>query len=184
MRLFIGLAVDAQACAGLEQATLALRSAYPAQYVPVSLYHITLAYLGERPREALPALCELLARCAPFSAPFSLTVDRVGFFGRNNSAILYASLLPQAALTALDQRLRVILHEAGEPFDGKPLVPHITLARKAMLPEGWPGCPLPAFRFAVPGLTLYHSARAEGVLCYQPVGFAPFPLASGDIPRA
>lgn len=182
MRLFIGLAVDPETCAVLEQAALALRGAIPAQYVPAGLYHVTLAYLGERPREALLALGELLARCAQGCEPFALKLGRLGFFGRKPTAILYASLLPHAALTALDARLRSMLRDARESFDDKPLVPHVTLARKAALPEAWQGDPLPACQMAVPGLTLYHSARVDDVLRYEPVGFAAFLPPKGGTP--
>lgn len=176
MRLFIGLSVEQAACDALSAAVSAMRSAVPARYVPAELYHITLAYLGERPREALPALCALLNRCAASCAPFSLTVESLGTFGRDTDAILYASLRPETALAALGEQLRAMLRQAGELFDEKPLFPHITLARKAVMPGGAPPIPLSSVQFMVRGLTLYHSARVEGVLRYEPIEFAALAL--------
>ena len=144
-----------------------------AKIVPPECYHITLAYLGERDADRLPALSSLLAECAALSAPFTLTADGAAFFKKPENATVYASLLPSDTLSRLCERLRVSLQAAGEAFDCSPFIPHITLARHASLnglSHSLAGAKLavPA-RFLVDSLTLFHSARTDGVLRYHPL---------------
>ena len=183
MRLFIGLALDGTAKAALAAVATAMMPTLPARYVPPALYHVTLAYLGERDTAMLPAITALVDRCAATLAPFTLATQRVCYFGKPECAILYASLAPSPPLEAAGASLRALLMRAGEAFDGKPLVPHITLARKAAfadamlaLPDGLPPC---AATFTAGALTLYHSTRIDGALVYLPIHTAPFQCIPG-----
>ena len=173
MRLFIGLALDADTRAALWDTSGTLQATLSGNYVRPPLYHVTLAYLGERDESRLPTLHALLSETAADFAPLPLVCDAVGWFGHGTNAILYAGLAPSAELAALNNALRARLDAVHEPFDRKPLVPHITLARKVSLPDDFsPTVPKP-HHFQAEALTLFHSTRADGALCYLPVWQAP-----------
>jgi RNA 2',3'-cyclic 3'-phosphodiesterase len=169
MRLFIGLQPDRAARVALAHLAEALREKVPALYVPPELYHLTLAFLGNRDAESLPALNAALTTVAEICETFSLSRTGIGYFGRESNAILYAAFECGPALLALDDLLRLKLTCAGESFDPKPLVPHITLARKARLTDGIPTVSVSPICFEAKALTLFHSARIDGVLHYLPI---------------
>jgi len=169
LRLFIGIGVSPEAREALAAAVEPLRPRVEARWVPAELYHVTLAFLGERDKHALPALEALLRETAAAAASFPLTVAELGHFGRPENAILYAAPAACPALPALSAALRTRLAEAGEAFDPKPFTPHITLARKARLPEGFTLPALTPVPFPADAVTLYHSTRIDGRLRYLPV---------------
>jgi 2'-5' RNA ligase len=133
--------------------------------------HVTLAFLGDRPTEALPTLGALAAAVAARHAPFALgTAGLGGFPGNRRARILWLGLAPSPALENLARDLRGALATAGEPFDAKPFRAHITLARLRQ-----PG-PLAAFSeppptpFAAGDLVLFESLGQGG---YAPLGTWP-----------
>jgi 2'-5' RNA ligase len=92
--------------------------------------HVTLAFLGDRPAEALPALDALASAVAARHAPFALHTEGLGGFpGSRRARILWLGLAPAPALESLARDLRGALATAGEPFDSKPFRAHVTLAR-------------------------------------------------------
>ena len=175
MRLFVGLALKPDVQAALSAAVASLWETVPARVVPATLYHITLAYLGERAQRDLVNLQCLLAEAVSHSEPFSLSAQALGYFGVADHAILIAGVQATPSLWALNDRLRSVLRREGEIFDDQPLVPHITLARKARLTDGLPALPLPTQPIPVEALTLFHSARIEGNLSYVPLFSVPLP---------
>ena len=120
MRLFIGLSVDAATRCALNLLREALEAQYVARYVPPALYHLTLAYLGERSEAALAALCVLLDTVAGVTAPLMLNLSGIGCFCKPHDTILYASVIESPSLRALSARLREALSAAGETFDAAP----------------------------------------------------------------
>ncbi len=175
MRLFIGLALPSDVREGL--ATLAARAAgkQPGRFVPSALYHLTLAYLGERGCAAFETLCLMLARVSSQQATFRVTIDHLASFGFGSHGLLYASVAPSSALTALAANVRAQLDSLSEVYASETFVPHITLARKVPLP-------LASFDEFVPldctmnALTLYNSTREGGALQYLPLYQAKFQL--------
>jgi 2'-5' RNA ligase len=144
-----------------------------AQIVPLERFHITLAYLGERDANHLPALSVLLNECAALFVPFTLSSGSAAYFKKPENATVYAAVEPSEPLSRLCERLRASLEAAGETFDRSPFIPHITLAHHASL------CGLPRpltaakrpnpIRFQANGLTLFHSVRTDGALHYHPL---------------
>lgn len=169
MRLFVGLASDAAVRGALARLSDSLQACIPARYVPPELYHLTLAFLGQRGEESLPGLQAALLDTAASAEAFSLTLEGIGYFGRDTDAILYAAAGDCPALSKLADTLRSRLTAAGETFDEKPMVPHVTLARKARLATDLPTFPRFSIPYPVGALTLFHSARMEGQLRYLPV---------------
>ena len=129
------------------------------QWLTPENFHLTLAFIGEWPEECPPPL-------PPPGAPFPIALSHPGVFQR--AKVLYAGIAPSAELTALAERTQSCLTEAGIPFDSKPFVPHITLARKPSVPPGLllPEFPVPPARMEVRGACLYRSQREESGMAY------------------
>lgn len=90
--------------------------------------HLTLVFVGNLPRERLPAL---QAAAAGIQAPaFTLTLDRTDCWPHNRIAHATASQTP-AALLDLVAALEQGLDGLGIPFDHRPYKAHVTLLRKA-----------------------------------------------------
>jgi 2'-5' RNA ligase len=116
----------------------------PGKRLRADQLHITLAFLGN--------VDEVMAQCAreaaqqANAAPFSLKLDRLGFFARPRVVWLAPATVP-APLQALYQRLNQNLASQCqfEP-DRRPFRPHMTLIRKcrkpppreALAPVDWP----------------------------------------------
>ncbi len=172
MRLFIGLGLSGDVRDALFCVVSGMN--IRGQLVPRDNYHLTLAFLGMREERQVQQLERIIAAAAKEHPPQTLTVQGTGYFGRRENALLYMKLAPSRALSALSDTLRGMLAEAGEAFDTKPFVPHITLARKADLTAANVRPPLPPVSCTVRRLTLYHSTRVRDVLRYLPAAEAGF----------
>ena len=99
-------------------------------------YHVTLAFLGELDeagvRDAMAALDEACAG----HAPVELAPDGLGTFGRPRDATFWLGLRQAPGLMELAAGVREALDARGVAFDRKAFRPHITLARRARLPQG------------------------------------------------
>lgn len=177
MRLFIGLSLTGEARDLLYNRVSGM--SIRGQLTEKANYHLTLAFLGMREEVHAACLEEPVAKTAAQFAPMRLSIEGLDYFGRRENALLYAALAPRQPLQALADTLRRLLTEAGETFDTKPFVPHITLARKADLTQTDIGKPNVPISFAVDRLTLYHSTRVEGVLTYLPIVEEAFSANSG-----
>ena len=92
--------------------------------------HLTLAFLGNQPRELLRQL-EGLMHALPVQA-FTIDIDHYGYFAKPRIAWVGPSSPPDA-LMQMQRALWQALLEAGVPL--KPVAgfrPHVTLARDAM----------------------------------------------------
>ena len=105
--------------------------------------HLTLAFLGDVPVSKLPDLCTLGRRLQ--ADAFELSIDRIGYWAHNRLLWAGCSAIPEG-LSAVQQRLQVLLSEGGYPFDSpnRRFTPHITLVRKLALAESPVFLPLPA----------------------------------------
>ena len=167
MRLFIGLGLDGGVKETLWDTVSGLR--IQGQFTPKENYHITMAFLGMREERQVKPIERIVAAAAREHASQALIVDGMGFFGRRESALLHTKLAPSQPLSAFSDTLRRLLAGAGEDFDKKPFVPHITLARKADLTAADLRAPFQPIPVAIDKLTLYHSTRIQGELRYIPI---------------
>lgn len=140
----------------------------PARWARPEGLHVTLAFLGERPAEALPVLEGIAAAVADRHRTFTLRTARLGGFPeRGRARVLWLGLEPSPALEALAGDLRRALTAAGEVFDARPFRAHLTLARLHQ-PRSLAGLadPAPA-AFAADRLVLYESVPHGS---YTPLG--------------
>ena len=95
--------------------------------------HLTLAFLGNVPRDRLDELTAIGAAVAAAEAPFPLTLDTIGAFRDARVAWAGPAVTP-AGLERAFARLRVLLQAAGLPTERRPFNPHVTLARHCVRP--------------------------------------------------
>ncbi len=166
MRLFIALQPSPEFRNALSVLQERLREAgVTGRFLAPSNLHLTLAFIGMRPdaESVLPLL-------PPVEKPFPVVLSHAGIFPKAD--VLWAGTQPCAELDALAAWVRDRLTEAGVPFDGRPFVPHITLARKPSLPEGFSiaSFPVPEAAFNVREVCLYKSERGEDGMVYSVIG--------------
>lgn len=179
MRIFFGLSLPGLACCAVESLSREGQALIPGRYTLPGNHHLTLAFLGDVPKERLPDAQDVLARCAAvFPAP-RIAVSGADFFGSAQNAILILRAGSQPDLASLHDALTGALSEASLPFSPGPFSPHITLARHARTtPEALSRLSEDAKRvpaFTVPCAHLFLSARdEEDVLRYTPLFRAGF----------
>lgn len=174
MRLFIGIAIPQGIRTQIYSQSLRMQEIASGKYVREDMYHITLAYIGECSDDMRGRAAACLRDTAGMFSPVLLAPGAPGYFGKPEKAILHLSVDGGSALEPVCNALRTALSAADLPFDPKPLVPHITLARNVgvseeLLKEKYEYAP-----FAAEGLTLFNSCRVDGLLSYIPLETAIF----------
>lgn len=97
---------------------------------PPDQLHLTLAFLGDVPDDAGPALAGCLDRAVAGRKAFRLQLHGMGAFpDARHARVVWAGARPQPRLDELAARVRDELARAGFPSDEKPFRAHATLAR-------------------------------------------------------
>lgn len=164
MRLFVGIEPSPAFRNALAELQDRCRAAgIGGRYLEPSNLHLTLAFIGEWAEDVTAVLPEV-------EEPFSASLTHLGTFER--AKVLWAGVEATAPLTALADRVRGSLTRAGIPFDPQSFNPHITLARKPILPPG-PALAeigIPEMAMTVREICLYRSARGEAGMEYTVIG--------------
>ena len=136
-KLFFALWPDQQA----RQALARLQQPVRGRLIPLEKLHLTMAFLGPQPEEALPVLLGILE--AMPSPLLRLVVDCYGYFKRPQIAWAGVSVVP-AGLVELQAQLMERLEAAGfSAATHGEFKPHITLAREAKeAPDAFCGEPV------------------------------------------
>jgi 2'-5' RNA ligase len=102
------------------------------RWVRSDLMHLTLVFLGWQPAERFDDVAAAVERAAAVVPAFRLALGPVGTFGspRAPRVLWVEAQQPDGRLQQLRTALERELRAAAIGFDDKPLVPHITLARK------------------------------------------------------
>ena len=131
--------------------------------IPSSM-HLTLAFVGDVPREQVEILRSLVPTLR--GTAFRLVLDRVGLWRHNGIAWAGPSDVP-APLTALRDAAEQVLDRAGIPFDRRPFRPHVTLARRVENPGPW-AVEIGELTWDVTEVVLVRSGRdAQGAARYE-----------------
>lgn len=101
--------------------------------VPAPNLHLTLAFVGNVTADQ--RACLEAAATTVAAAPFTLTLDRLGFWPRPRIVWAGATETPEA-LRALVARLNAALVPCGYRPEQRPYQAHVTLTRKAQAPVG------------------------------------------------
>lgn len=168
-KLFFALWPDDAA----RQALARLQEPVRGRLVPPEKLHLTMAFLGRQPADALPVLLGIL-HAVPLP-PLQLDIDCYGYFKRPR--IAWAGMRqPPAALLAAQAALMQQLEAAGfSAATHGAFKPHITLAREAKeAPAALDGAPV---TWKVAGLALVES-RPDGT--YAPLALSATGAAAGS----
>jgi len=166
MRIFVGLQPSDSFRNALSALQNQLREAgITGRFLEPDHLHMTLAFVGEWPDK----ITHLLPKV---KKPFSLQLAHLGIF--REAKVIWAGVEPSAELNLLAQRVRNNLSASSVPFDPKPFVPHITLARKPSIPEGLnlSEISIPSSLMTVNDVCLYRSDRGENGMKYTIIGRA------------
>lgn len=93
--------------------------------------HITLRFFGWLSSAHLDEVTSNLAQIATAHQPFTLTCGGLGCFPNpNRPRVFWAGLSGDLAEAAsLQREISAVTHNFGEPPEGRPFKPHLTLAR-------------------------------------------------------
>ena len=142
-------------------------------YTPKENFHLTLHFLGEVEEEDLDYLQEAIFETARRNRPFTLTLDKVGFFPRGNKGILWVGLEKSNPLQRLFSTLEKSLEQQGFARERKGLSPHITLGREVEPQRSFldvkKGVKVEPMRVSVRSISLMESVRRGPKLVYVPL---------------
>lgn len=95
-------------------------------------YHITLQFLGDTPKQKIPALVSALKDAAQGQSPFELSLEDCGIFGRPSAPrVLWAGVGGELdKLQVLQRTVTAATQPFGFTAEARPYTPHVTLARK------------------------------------------------------
>lgn len=161
MRLFAGIELDAATRETCVRAKNRLRSAgFDARYEPAENLHITLAFLGNVEADRLPEIERALAQAAAQTAPYALTLDKLGAFPheRRPRVVFIGSRAQDAAFRNLATSLRTRFETMGFTF-ADDAAAHVTIARV----KGGSARPLPMLEIAVTKLPIGSIALFESL---------------------
>lgn len=171
-RLFVALELPAAERAALARWGRAARAADPAlRAVAEEGLHVTLHFLGERPEGDIAALRRVVA-AAPRAAVRLMSTGTLWLAPRRPH-VLTLGLATDPALTALHAALGPALGAAtpGWDPDGRPLRPHVTVARVrgGARPRPAAAPAPPALSCAAPGVVLLRSRLSPAGAVYEPL---------------
>lgn len=167
MRLFVAVApeekIREQLCYAVDELQ---RAGGRGIFSSFDQLHLTLAFIGEA--EQAEPVCSAMDACP--GRAFSLRLGGAGCFERSGGKTLWCSVESSPVLISLQRQLSEQLYLAGFRVDTRPYLPHITLGRQVVLPEGF--CLgavsrlLPAMENSVQDIRLFSSSRVMGKLTY------------------
>ena len=164
MRLFAAIQPSPGFRSALEDLQGRLQEAgVTGKYRDASGLHMTLAFIGEWPEDVTEILPSV-------QKPFSITLSHLGVFPEAN--VLWAGTEPSEELENLAKQVRHCLADQGIPFDRKRFNPHITLARKPLVPESTvlSEIAVPSVSMIVDEICLYRSDCGKKGMAYTVIG--------------
>jgi 2'-5' RNA ligase len=165
-RLFFALWPEPELQQRLAQAAAVLLPAGAGRRVRPENLHCTLVFLGGV--DAAQRLCVEAAASALRAQPFTLVLDRFGYFHRPQVAWLGCQALPPA-LAALVGELGRGCEPCGFPPERRPYAVHLTVARKVARDPGRPL--LLPIAWKVERFALVESLNTDDGVHYQPLRF-------------
>ena len=167
MRLFFAAWPPRDTAEGLHRWAAEVCRQCGGRVTAVDNIHLTLAFLGE----ADAAQATIAAQRVKGQA-HRLPVDAARYVKRNEMVWVGAAAVP-AELTALAASLHAALKAEGFTLEERPFAAHVTLIRKARMPQSIPA--LPRVEWPVEEFVLVRSRTSPKGSTYEPVG--RFPLS-------
>jgi 2'-5' RNA ligase len=92
--------------------------------------HLTLAFLGDTPLVKVAQVAALLAGFAPGQAAPVVQFNSLGAFpNAARMRVFWLGLRPSPAITEVHRQVNLACKECQLPYEDRPYVPHLTLAR-------------------------------------------------------
>ncbi len=123
--------------------------------IPVQNYHLTLAFLGDVDESALQKLSEIFENFN--HSALKIQLNKVGYWSHTDVLYLGSDAV-DAGLQSLHEKCRQAANRIGARGSAKRYEPHITLARKLVMPPP-PALVEPDFSFEATSLELWSSVR-------------------------
>ena len=167
MRLFIGIAFEETVKRQIAEIQEQIRPKIEcANFTYPDNFHLTISFIGETDR--ISDIRKLAKEISERHATFSIEITKAGSFRKGNREIIWVGSHPEKRLTALAADMAQTLTENGFSVDTRPIVPHITLAREAVVTDKSETIFVP-IKVEADSLTLFHSTRVNGKLTYLPL---------------
>lgn len=131
MRLFVALNFSDSQRADVHAAAARLHDErLPVRWVPPENLHVTLKFLGEVRKEAVPEVEAALDRVARGNGPFTVRLSGFGAFPTiRRPRVIWLGVDPAPPVRCLKQDLEWALAEGGFERDPRAFHPHVTLGR-------------------------------------------------------
>lgn len=148
MRLFVAHKLGEAPSARVARIVSSVRSRLPkAAWVGAHSYHLTFAFLGEQPADAVPKLIDALSRAVSSVGVVEAHLALGGFFPNEQRArVGWIAIEPHGAVEAIALPIREAVASCGVSFDAKPFRAHLTLAR---IRDSWGSADTQEFRRAI-----------------------------------
>jgi 2'-5' RNA ligase len=180
-RCFVAVPIGEELRANLAAAVERLRDADPERdaafrWTDPQGWHVTLAFLGSTPADAVPGIVEAMRGAASGIGPFQVATGGLGAFPspRRARVMWYRIADPERRLRGV---ARAVREELGLE-DGALFRAHLTLARARAergtgLDAGLLAAELPVSEITVDRLVLYRSHHSRGPAQYEALSEAP-----------
>jgi 2'-5' RNA ligase len=170
MRLFIGIPVPDSIRSLMADEVEKIYQRCRGNYSEPELYHITLAFLGEKTESDVPLIRQSIQSAGDSFSGFDVALDRLGFFSSPSSATLWWGIMNNPELESLASHIRRELSSSRIGFDVKPFRAHITLGRRIDLKNMMlRDIEVPRLSFRAQSIVLFESLRQDGQLVYRPL---------------
>lgn len=138
--------------------------------------HLTLAFLGEVSKDEVKSIIKAMK--ASVTEPFIITLAELGKFSSRGEMLYWYGVKASEALTSLQRKLIQELKKEQLSPDEKAFKPHITLARRCKMKEGFTEIAfcdaLTSMVMRVNKISLMESERINGKLIYSEITAVDF----------
>ena len=172
MRLFIALEFPREIKDELYKSGALLRSfCNSGNFTTKDNFHITLVFIGETDQSRVKEIKRIMDG-TEINDRMEISVGKIGNFRRDNGLFVRFAECGRSVYKLRDELANALI-ESGFPIDKKPLKPHITIARKAVLNDAGAAEKINSIitplSFAAGSITLMRSDRINGKLTYTSV---------------
>ncbi len=174
MRLFIAINFTNEVKDNLAKTIKDLRlESIKGSFTRIENLHVTVAFLGEVAPEKVSDIISVVEENTSCRGPITIEIGGLGKFVRQKECLYWCGVKENEELGRLQQALVNGLKDHHFSVDDKPFKPHITLARRCVMKQGFEESrfaqSIPTMCMRVDGISLMKSERIEGRLVYSSI---------------